>query len=364
MSESFAPWLWDCFSYLKSRVNGLDDPALINKVTLNSLGDIFDNIAISLDHDVPEDLQLALSKGHADLQALRSSLLALADDSGLLVEQMDFTMLFDDSRKALSVGFDVAQNELQKSCYDLLASEARSAVFIGIAKNEIPQEAWFHMGRTHTRYARRDVLVSWTGTMFEYLMPALWLKHFPETLLDNTLHGAVDCQRAFVKSRKIPWGISEGACSAINDSGHYEYHAFGVPQLALKANPPKRLVVTPYACALALTIRPIESIANLRAMDARGWLGRYGFYESAEFKRNFYTGDETFEVVHSWMAHHQGMILVSVCNLLTNSIFPQLFHEEVRVEATERILHERSLSLFAREMVREAPRFDIELSAV
>jgi hypothetical protein len=132
----------------------------------------------------------------------------------------------------------------------------------------------------------------------------------------------------------------------------------------MKADIPKRIVITPYASALALAIQPVEALQNLQSMDARGWLGKYGFYESAEFKRNDESDETSFEVVHSWMAHHQGMILISICNLLTNSVFQELFHNEVRVEATERILHERPLSLFAREMVRESPAFELEAGAV
>ena len=175
---------------------------------------------------------------------------------------------------------------------------------------------------------------------------------------------AVDAQRAFVASYRIPWGISEGACATKNDSGHYEYHAFGVPQIAMKANLSNRIVITPYACALALTIRPLLALQNLRAMSDRGWLGKFGFYESAEHKSAAGSKEGCFEIVHTWMAHHQGMILMSICNLLTDSIFPELFHREVRVEATERILHERPLSLYARKMIRESPKFDLEPSAV
>ncbi len=364
MFQSFTPWLSQKFAVVKSRLPDLYSTAFVNKISMDSLHGIFEKIAATVDGPEFLELERELASSRIETDGLRNRLTRIVEDSELLVREMDFAPLFDKGRHALSVGFDVTQNKLQKSCYDLLASEARSAVFVGIAKNELPQEAWFHMGRTHARYARKDVLVSWTGTMFEYLMPALWLKHFPRTLLESTLRGAVNCQRAFVERHKIPWGISEGACTAKNDSGHYEYHAFGVPQLAMKADIPKRIVITPYASALALAIQPVEALRNLQSMDARGWLGKYGFYESAEFKRNGESGETSFEVVHSWMAHHQGMILISICNLLTNSVFQELFHNEARVEATERILHERPLSLFAREMVRESPAFELEAGAV
>lgn len=286
---------------------------------------------------------------------MRVQLKAIAEDIDKFVDEMDFGLFYDAGRKALSVGYDVAQKELQRSFYDLLASEARSAVFVAIAKNEISQDAWFLMGRTHTRYAKRAVLVSWTGTMFEYLMPALWLKHFPATMLENSLRGAVACQQAYVRSHKIPWGISEGACAAKNDSGHYEYQAFGIPPLALKTNPPRKIVITPYASALALNIKPREALANLRAMDALGWNGAYGFHESAEYIPPVGDGEGSFEIVPSWMVHHQGMILLSICNLLSDSVFQKRFHEEVRVEATERILHERPLSVTAMSQMAVAP---------
>lgn len=362
MFQSFSPWLSQQFAVVKSRLPDLCTATFVNKITINSLPEIFKKIAATVDGPEFIELRRQLASSMIEIDRVRTRLTRIAEDSELLVREMDFAPLFDKGRHALSVGFDVTHNKLQKSCYDLLASEARSAVFVGIAKNELPQEAWFYMGRTHTRYAGKDVLVSWTGTMFEYLMPALWLKHFPRTLLESTLRGAVDCQRAFVKRHKIPWGISEGACTAKNDSGHYEYYAFGVPQLAMKADMLKRAVITPYASALALAIQPVEALQNLQAMDARGWLGKYGFYESAEFRRNAESGETSFEVVHCWMAHHQGMILISICNLLTNSVFQKLFHNEVRVEATERILHERTLSPFARERVRKSPMFELEAS--
>jgi len=362
--ESFAPWLLPKFAGTQKVLPGLFEQKFLKGLTAVSLPETFDQIRNTL--QVPEiaDLQREVPRCTTEVELLRSRLTRLAADCESLVAEMDFGLLYDKERKALSVGYDLANDCLAKSSYDLLASEARSAVFVGIAKNEIPQDAWFRMGRTHTRYAKSNVLVSWTGTMFEYLMPTLWLKHFPATLLENGARSAVDAHRAFAASHGIPWGISEGACARKNDSGHYEYHAFGVPQIALKANLPKRIVITPYACALALVIRPLLAVQNLQAMNDGGWVGKFGFYESAEYESPAGGNEGRFEIVHTWMAHHQGMILMSICNLLTDSIFPELFHREVRVEATERILHERPLSRYARKMMREAPHFEPKASAV
>jgi len=241
----------------------------------------------------------------------------------------------------LSVGYDVDKKQLLASCYDLLASESRSAVFIAIAKGDIPQTSWFRMGRGHTQYSGRRILLSWTGTMFEYLMPTLWMRTYPATLLENSMRGAVMSQRKFIEPLNIPWGISEGACSTKNDSGHYHYHAYGVPPLALKIEVEDRTVITPYAAVLALSVDPAAAVKNLRKMESSGWLGPYGFYESADFKEVTPAKTRSPELVYCWMAHHQGMILLAISNLLSESVFQRLFHEEVIVAATERLLHER-----------------------
>jgi hypothetical protein len=187
-------------------------------------------------------------------------------------------------------------------------------------------------------------------------MPALWLKHFPNTLLENSLRAAVDCQRAFVAARGIPWGISEGACPPKQKDAPYDYQAFGLPPLALNPEASSRLIITPYAGALALNTQPVTALENLRDMSNRGWIGSFGFYESVECCGTPAESNQSFEIVHCWMAHHQGMILVSICNLLMNSLFPTLFHREVRVEAAARLLHERPPTPYTRELVREAPR--------
>jgi cyclic beta-1,2-glucan synthetase len=355
LGESFAPWLFDQERPLFKNNSGLYDSTFLGSLTLANYRERIAESFPEATVDGSSDAQAGWTGVFGKVELLRGQLQRIACDADTLADDMNFALFYDDKRKALSVGYDAAQGRLQGSFYDLLASEARSAVFVAIAKNDIPQEAWFHMGRTHTRYARRNVLISWTGTMFEYLMPALWLKYFPSTLLENSLRSAVACQKAYVRRYKIPWGISEGACSAKNDAGHFEYHAFGVPPLALKANLPHKLVITPYACALALTTNPREAMENLLAMDSLGWNGRYGFYESAEFAKASVVRKGSFQVVHTWMAHHQGMILLSVCNLLSNSVLQRLFHEEVRVAATERILHELPLSPQALQLVTDSP---------
>jgi len=359
MTRAFAPWLLPEFAALQCTLPRLFAPEFLARISINSLPSVYDEIVHA--HGLPEvrELQAGVTGCTRELEALRSRLVTLAADADALVDDMDFGLFYDRNQRAISIGFDVAEAKLQKSCYDLLASEARSALFVGIAKNDLPQDAWFQLGRTHTHFANRDVLVSWSGTTFEYLMPALWLKHFPNTLLENSLQGAVDCQRAYFAARGIPWGTSEGACppkQPKQQDAPYDYQAFGLPPLALNPEASNRLVITPYAAALALNIQPLTALQNLRDMSNRGWMGSFGFYESAEFSATPTDSNQSFEIVHSWMAHHQGMILVSICNLLMNSLFQTLFHREVRVEAAARLLHERPLSLYTRELVRETPR--------
>lgn len=355
LAESFTPWLLREMAEARRVVPLLYKAETICNLTLRNYEKFVRPLAAAVGEKAQEFAD-RINHCVENVKQMRARLAAIAEAAEALVDEMDFSLFYDSQREALSVGYDVTQNVLQRSFYDLLASEARSAVFVAIAKNEIPQEAWFRMGRTHTRYAKRTVLLSWTGTMFEYLMPALWLKHFPATLLENSLSGAVACQEAYVRPHKIPWGISEGACTARNEAGHFEYHAFGVPPLALKANLPRKIVITPYATALALNTNPREALANLRAMDELGWNGKYGFHESAEYTTANGDAEGSFQVVPSWMAHHQGMILLSICNLLSDCVFQKRFHEEVRVEATERILHERPLSVHAMTHMVVAPQ--------
>ncbi len=251
-----------------------------------------------------------------------------------MVEQMDFRFLYQSKKKVLSVGFNIAADRLETSSYDLLASESRTAAFIAIAKGDIPQEAWFHLGRGHTVTGGERVLISWTGTMFEYLMPTLWMQTYRRTILEKSIQAAVRVQREFTHRRGVPWGISESACRAEGDS-EYGYSAFGIPQLAMRPNSTQELVISPYSTFLALPVDPATAVENLRRMQERGWFGRYGFYEAID------CSEKEDRVIHLWMAHHQGMSLLAACNLLFNQSIPRYFHAEPHVLATELLLHER-----------------------
>jgi hypothetical protein len=263
-----------------------------------------------------------------------SELQSIAISSDRLADAMDFGFLYHRRKKVLSVGFDLSTGKLESSSYDLLASESRIACFVAIAKGDIPQEAWFHLGRRHTLVWGQRVLVSWTGTMFEYLMPALWMRHYRGTITQDSLESLVRVQREFASRKGVPWGISESACTT-EGSCEYGYAAFGIPELAMKQPETESLVISPYSTFLALSVDPHAAIDNLRRMAEFGWSGRYGFYEAVDYAR---AGGE---VVRSWMAHHQGMSLLAICNLLFDNPMQRYFHSEPRVLATELLLHER-----------------------
>jgi hypothetical protein len=276
---------------------------------------------------------------------LAARLQALASESERLVREMDFSMLADKRRKLLSIGYDVAKQELSKSCYDLLASESRTASFIAVAKNEVVQENWFRLGRQHTICEGENVLISWTGTMFEYLMPVIWLRSHPDTLLDRAVRSAVRVQKSYGTKRRVPWGISEAAFSKRDQDGNYQYAAFGVPGLALNVSRAGNLVVSPYSSCLALMLDSASAVENLHAMAGKGWIGDYGFYESADYtgspRRPFLS--PKCELVRCWMAHHQGMIMAAMCNVFHTMAFQRWFHAEPLVQASELILQERPL---------------------
>ena len=265
--------------------------------------------------------------------------------AGKLAEEMSFDFLWSRRRKLLSIGFDGGENILHDACYDLLASEARTASFISIAKDEIPQETWFLLSRSRTVDHGRAVLLSWTGTMFEYMMPAIWMKTYPGTLLEASQRGAIISQQEFTASKRIPWGISESSYATRDAGGSYGYHAFGIPQLAIFHSEVNALVISPYSTFLALNTTPKAALQNLRRMSHDGWFGDYGFYESADYSasRDRIWRHE-YELIRCWMAHHQGMTLLAIANFLADGVVQGWFHSHPRVQATELILDEKPLN--------------------
>ena len=274
------------------------------------------------------------------LRALTANLRAIEQRSERIAEDTEFDFLVDPSREILSIGYDTTAHRINLSSYDMVASEARMATFLAIAMNHLPQESWFKLARDHTYAFGHFILLSWTGTMFEYLMPALWMRSYPGTLIAETQEACVRVQRAFAQSLNLPWGISESGYSERNDSGHYMYHAYGIPQVALSEDADAGPVISPYSTFLALNVDAAEALNNLRYMASGGWVGCYGFYESADY----IASSSKPVLVRQWMAHHQGMSLLAIVNLLGDNVVQRWVHENPLVQSTERLLHEVPLS--------------------
>jgi cyclic beta-1,2-glucan glucanotransferase len=292
-------------------------------------------------------MALAFGLRQANLDDLARRAAAFADG-------MSFRFLFDPQRQILAIGYRLADADgpgrLDASYYDLLASEARLASFIGIARGELPETHWFHLGRLVTSVNGIPTLLSWSATLFEYLMPLLVMKSYPGTLLDQTCRMVVRRQVDYARDRGVPWGISESGYNLVDRHDNYQYKAFGVPGLGLKRGLGDEVVVAPYATALAAMLEPAQAAKNLRRLTAQGLDGDYGFYEAIDYTHG--RSDEggatgktpnpsEGSVVRAFMAHHQGMTLVSLANALLGDPMVRRFHADPRVQATELLLQER-----------------------
>jgi cyclic beta-1,2-glucan synthetase len=259
-----------------------------------------------------------------------------------LAEAMDFEFLFDPHRRLLSIGYRAADGTLDPSCYDLLASEARLASFFAIAKGDVASRHWFRLGRQVTPVAHGAALLSWSGSMFEYLMPSLVMRAPAGSLLEQTSRLIVQRQMRYGAELGLPWGISESAYNARDLELTYQYSNFGVPGLGLKRGLGADTVVAPYATALAAMVEPQLAARNLARLASLGALGRYGYYEALDYTRNRLPEGTRFAIVRAYMAHHQGMTIVALANVLLHGIMRGRFHAEPRVQATELLLQERT----------------------
>ena len=280
----------------------------------------------------------------------------LAERCIRFADGMNFRLLYDLQRGLLSVGYRPADSEgpgrLDTSFYDLLASEARLASFIAISKGDVPESHWFRLGRPITNVEGMPTLLSWSATMFEYLMPLLVMRSYPETLLDETCRMAIRQQIQYGHERGVPWGISESAYDVVDRHGTYQYKAFGAPGLGMKRGLADELVVAPYATALAAMIEPAAAAVNLRKLAAAGVDGPFGFFDAIDYTSRHIEGAEHHiagadrpgaggAVVRATFAHHQGMTLVSLVNTLLDNRMVERFHSDPRIKATELLLQER-----------------------
>jgi cellobiose phosphorylase len=253
----------------------------------------------------------------------------------------EYDFLFDKTRRLLAIGYHVTERRRDSSYYDLLASEARLASFVAVARGQLPQEHWFALGRLFTTFRGETLLLSWSGSMFEYLMPLLVMPNYDDTLLDRTCRAAVERQRAYGKAQGVPWGMSESGFNAVDSQRNYQYRAFGVPGLGLKRGLAEELVVAPYASALALMVAPEEACRNLQRLAAAGLEGRFGFYEAVDYTPARLPRGQSSAIVRSFMAHHQGMSLLAFGHLLLGRPMQRRFEAEPSFRATALLLQER-----------------------
>jgi cyclic beta-1,2-glucan synthetase len=293
------------------------------------------------EEDWVEQLVAALNRGESELESLRRNLRERASQAEAMALEMDFRWLYDDQTRLFHIGYNVSAEKLDSHQYDLLASEARIASLIAIAKGDVPVEHWFHLGRGVTEVGSKLCLISWGGSMFEYLMPTLLLRTGKATLLAQSERAAVAAHQAHAASLKLPWGVSESGFASLDADRNYRYRAFGVPGLGLRRALGDDAVVAPYATLLALSGDPSGALDNLRALVELGAMGEYGLFEAADFTPERVPEGRRVSLVMSYMAHHQGMILSALDNALCDDALRRRMHADSRVRLVELLLHER-----------------------
>jgi hypothetical protein len=254
---------------------------------------------------------------------------------------MDFRFLFHPQRKLLAVGFNVDNRRCDESYYDLLASEARLTSFLAVSHGQLPREHWFALGRMVTLVRGTPTLLSWSGSMFEYLLPMLIMPSYRATLLDASCRAAVKHQIRHTRRRGVPWGISESCSSTPGDGDDYGYRAFGVPGLGLAPGLGEHLVIAPYAAALALVVTPREACANLTRLERAGYLGSHGFYDAIDYTAELRRPGSPAQPCKIVMAHHSGMTLLALAHALLGPTMPQRFLRNPRCAAHDILLQER-----------------------
>ncbi|MDY0339728.1 MAG: glucoamylase family protein [Coriobacteriia bacterium] len=346
--DVYAPWAAEVLAAVGS--HGGFEPLLDYVPSLTGLAEGLDTALATLDAtaeagggDAAWAARVAngIRSGRPSAETLLARMRLSADIAREMWEHTDFAMLFDEHRLLFSIGFNTAEGRLDDSYYDMLASECRLASFLAIAKGDVPQEHWFRLGRAVARTESGTALVSWSASMFEYLMPLLVMKSWPDTLLDRTYANVVRRQMQYGRQRGVPWGVSESAFNAKDVELTYQYQAFGVPGLGLKRGLSADIVVAPYATVLALMVAPRESLENLSLLTQQGAEGWYGYYESIDYTPGRVPAGKKRAVVKAYMAHHQGMSMLSLGNMLCGFRMQERFHSDPLVASAELLLQER-----------------------
>lgn len=299
------------------------------------------------------DLQEKLPLAVENAQNLLKEIDHVSRRLDMIVEGMDFKFLYDPQRAVFHIGYNLDAERMDNNYYDLLASEARIASLIAIAKHDVPLKHWLYLARPLTFAGGSLALLSWSGTMFEYLMPSLMVREYPGTLLRQSSLAAIEQQIAYGRENDVPWGISESGFYFFDQDQNYQYRAFGVPGLGLKRGLSEDLVITPYASLLALIYRPREVLENMQQLDKLGTLADYGYYEAIDFTTDRMPIGKRHAVVQSFMAHHQGMILLQIANLLHDRAMVRRFHSSPKVQSVDLLLQEQVPDNIATEHLSE-----------
>ncbi|HLX64175.1 MAG TPA: glucoamylase family protein [Planctomycetota bacterium] len=304
---------------------------------------LFDDFAAILDQEHHEQLNAWREDVRSGAENARKLLGAIDAVDKLCAElcEMKFGFLFDPVRLLLAIGYNASDHRLDGSYYDLLASEARVASYVCIALGQLPAKHWFMLGRKLTTVDGSAALLSWSGSMFEYLMPSLILPCYDGSLLDSTNKAVVKWQIDYARGNRMPWGVSESGFNSRDMQHNYQYRAFGVPGLGFKRGLSEDLVVAPYACVLAAMIAPQEACANLRRLVNMGALDTCGFFEAIDYTPTRLMAGQKFAIVRSFMAHHQGMSFVALGELLLNNPMQRRFLKDPRMKAANFLLQER-----------------------
>jgi len=342
-----APWI-----LLPAAPSGLSDFPDIGEIpTLRELArlevELLPAIARRLDADATaeesgwlDELGRAITAASRRAQERITAIERLALQASELAA-MEYDFLYDKARHLLAIGYNVGERRQDSSCYDLLASEARLSSFVAIAQGQLPQESWFALGRLLTTTGGEPTLLSWSGSMFEYLMPLLVMPTYENTLLDRTYQAAVERQIVYGIQRSVAWGMSECGYNSVDVHLNYQYRAFGVPGLGFKRGLAEDLVIAPYASALALMVAPEHACLNLQRLAAEGLAGKFGFYEAVDYTASRLPRGQSRAVIRSFMAHHQGMILLSLAYLILDRPMQKRFESDPRFQATTLLLQER-----------------------
>ncbi|WP_246120728.1 glycoside hydrolase family 94 protein [Chitinolyticbacter meiyuanensis] len=296
-------------------------------------------------HEIQRDwlaiLQQQVIDGSNTARQRIAELEALAATSASMAEAMEHDFLYDARRHLFVIGYNVSEHRADAGYYDLLASEARLGCFVTIAQGRVPQESWFALGRLLVNTSGEPALLSWSGSMFEYLMPMLVMPSYAHTLLDQTCRAAVARQVEYGKLRGVPWGISESGYNTVDQHLNYQYHAFGVPGLGLKRGLAEDLVIAPYASVMALMVSPDAACHNLQKMAASGFVGHFGFFEAIDYTPVRQRRGQNSAIVHAFMAHHQGMSLLSLAYALLGQPMQRRFEANRQFQANILLLQER-----------------------